>query len=786
MSSICGTESRAQMFQVPSSLVSGSSVMSTSRSSKWENSTVGALLLVLATLRLLEVSWSGSLLFSLVVVILSVFGRLLTSALLKKDLGFGVSVIIASSVFVFVGQLLLSSGLSRHLSHWLPLGAMTIFVLVAKFRKGTSSRERDVVSAPELQFILSIGLTALSLSHSWLIPFALASAGWLSMLQRPEPRMVWRFTAALVVCAGWIGSLVLRPDRWWYFYQGRLSQFYEAISWSTAWWGVVEHPGQVGSSLTNYHWFSYAFFGALSSTADLAPWDALMKVGVVLIPTLFASLFLLGSRQLPPLFSLNWIALVLATTAMEISRTDSLVFSMITAFTLIAVVREGIGKRFHFGNALILALLSPMLVLAKVSTAAVVGAIFGIVVVVQIARRERVAWQPLAILCGSLLIVYLIFMQDNEPEMLTRFKLDPIWSLNELSDLLEARSVLNAILWIGGLFLIASHKQIKQTTSLDFSIVVVSTLAPILYVVLAGPHSRYFGLPGVWFITMLVMWKLNESSHSESTKEVKNPSVSIGVLVMAFAVIGFYAPKVLRRIDSWMVFDREWRPFLSALLTSSGLVLGILVISPLILRIRARRTAVVLLLSITLGVFTGQSAEYFSKLRFWGAGIYESSNPVQATFGKSDLAELAEFVRANTSETAVLASNQFCCFGEGWQISGHSDREFRHISVIDRLTDTRWGGANYLLPAYTRRRFLVQGLRFQLYTGTQSLIGEPLEKLRLSLEFANRPSRASLEGLKLFGVTGFVVNLTLTDEHDWSDFAEEAFRVGEFVYLEFK
>ena len=93
------------------------------------------------------------------------------------------------------------------------------------------------------------------------------------------------------------------------------------------------------------------------------------------------------------------------------------------------------------------------------------------------------------------------------------------------------------------------------------------------------------------------------------------------------------------------------------------------------------------------------------------------------------------------------------------------------------------GGANYLLPVETRRRFLLQGLRFQ--TGLAEPSIEQLKRLNLSIEFAENPSTLLLKRLKEYGVEGYVVNLALTDRRDWSEFATEAFRSGDFVFLVF-
>lgn len=92
------------------------------------------------------------------------------------------------------------------------------------------------------------------------------------------------------------------------------------------------------------------------------------------------------------------------------------------------------------------------------------------------------------------------------------------------------------------------------------------------------------------------------------------------------------------------------------------------------------------------------------------------------------------------------------------------------------------GWCKLSLPVETRRRFLVQGLRFQ--TGYEPATAEQIRRMSLSLEFANEPTSQIAADLKAFGVTGFLVNLSLTENRDWSEFAIEKFRSGNFLYLE--
>ena len=133
--------------------------------------------------------------------------------------------------------------------------------------------------------------------------------------------------------------------------------------------------------------------------------------------------------------------------------------------------------------------------------------------------------------------------------------------------------------------------------------------------------------------------------------------------------------------------------------------------------------------------------------------LEETTIPV---FGTSDLIAVGKFIRDNTNQEIVLASNNF-------------------------YSDQFQGGFNYLLPAETQRRFLMQGLSFQ--TGLASPSTEQIKRMNLSLEFANQPSTLVLKRLKEYGVKGYVVNLALTDRRDWTEFATESFKSGDFVFL---
>ena len=98
-------------------VMSARSGLTARKSTRVETNLWGALALAIVTLRLFEVSWRGSLLLSLVLTIPTAFGTEIINQLLGKNLGVSINVVVASSVFVFAGQLLLVSGLNRFFAH---------------------------------------------------------------------------------------------------------------------------------------------------------------------------------------------------------------------------------------------------------------------------------------------------------------------------------------------------------------------------------------------------------------------------------------------------------------------------------------------------------------------------------------------------------------------------------------------------------------------------------------------------------------------------------------------
>jgi hypothetical protein len=187
-----------------------------------------------------------------------------------------------------------------------------------------------------------------------------------------------------------------------------------------------------------------------------------------------------------------------------------------------------------------------------------------------------------------------------------------------------------------------------------------------------------------------------------------------------------------------------------------------------------------LVLAACLGITVGIQLDSARRVATYGPSVYESSQINDAAFPTSNLRAVGKYIRLNTDKDLILATNDFCCFGNYWWESIAKNVNF----YMSLGTPLRWGGDNHLLVAESRRRILIQGLAFQLGADTPS--PEQIQRMSLSLEFANQPNTSTLVNLQRAGVSGFVVNLDLTKHRDWSEFAIERFQSGNYLYLELK
>jgi hypothetical protein len=748
-----------------------------------------AVIYFISSLLLFEIPLVSAALVFIVLFLLVLVGHTLLALAGIRDTGLGVGFVVGVGVFVFVGQGLLLTGTSPSITHWAVLTAMSLMTMAVLMQRGGIHTVVKNCSglAAELFLVLSIAMLAIGFRHQWVLPFAipLAVLERYSSHTRRRNSMVIALVGASV--AGFGVAHLLRPDRWWYFYHGNDLQFFEAISWSIAEWGVFEHPGLQGDSILAYHWLSYAFFGSLSHMALLAPWNALAMVGLVVIPLVLASL--LNSQSAQKTSGLRWLLIFLATLAFPIAVIDSFAFSIVVAlaFLMVSVVPiSGAAVRIVPYTA-IMSLLSVTLVFSKTSTAVVVCLILILNLCIPTTPRSPLVLVPVLSLVSFGLLAYLLPFREATSSGL-QFIQNSLLSVNNygLIEFLEfwlaPNTVILLIIWVT----VAQSSPTKGCLARVPYLSAISLAGiPLAYLAAASPSaiSSYFGYPSIYLVTFVL---LRFALHEEDSAAHHTKSwIWVGIPIpIAF---GFLSYGVINQLTASYV-------------KANSLFVLIIAVVVLLLVSRAQKALAVATIALSLVVF-GHSAAvhrktYIDAKTLGADALTNWRGGNSAAFGDSDLRSVARYIRHSTPSNVVLASNNFCCRGSDWwtqylqHLSSQSDNESVSDGRDFRSLDPDYlhrGGANYLLPAETRRRFLVQGLAFYGISFQGSDISsEQVERMSATLDFANQPTSTVATDLKRRGVFGFVVNLSLTEHRDWSEFAIERFQSGNFVYLELR
>jgi len=700
-----------------------------------------------------------------------------------RESGIGLGLVVGCCTYSLFTQLLLVLGISHSFAHWVAVGMpLGLALFLSRVQTDNPVTVSHVVNRLPLS-ALSIGLLVVALRHTWLMPFSLSVTSYERIRSSVNLRSQWRILSIIAAGAGTVSSVYLRPNQWWYFYQGNDAQFFESLNWSVARWGVFEHPGLSGGSIAGYHWLTYAFFGGLGELARLQPWDGLLKIGILIIPTTFALLILQSPRNRERSLTVSQGLLVLIVVAATPStRVDSFTFSVLVSFAFIILSGMQFDQRRRMMQTALFVLMSIALLFTKVSTAAIVGAILTVTMIFQMMRRKQVSLVPPLSLAGVFVVLYLWLLRHSDAQTLLVFRVEISATSNSIRSLLDnpylPTNLLALIVLLAG-FEVGQEQNLSQVARVTLG---VALLALTLQFVFIGPTSLYFGLPAVYFFNLYatrerLVGQEIQFLTSRQTRRLIPPLVLLGA-----TAIGFGVSSTVNRIDLRLQLTERFGAWLLDIVRGSGLTLSIIALLFFAsIRIGPRKPFLYAIAIVAgLGVFSGQLMNGYRQAATWGAGIYTSSGANAAAFGSGGLDEVSKYIRRMTPQDTVLASNNFCCFGESW----FSSTEANNFRGPGENWEQALGGANYLLTANTQRRFLLQGLRFQ--TGYRPPTADQINRMRLSLAFANRPSKREVEDLKSYGVSGFIVNLSLTDRRDWSEFAVERFRSDDFVYLELK
>jgi hypothetical protein len=540
---------------------------------------------------------------------------------------------------------------------------------------------------------------------------------------------------------------------------------------------------------------SYVFVGDLNHLTGLAPWDLFMKAGVLITCVALAGVFIgLRSDTSRGPSSMNWTLSGLAVAAISGTAFNSLAFSLPMAMMLFVLVHRFTAARPVI-REFVLVISMVALVFTKTSTAVVVVIVLASILVFTERVKRFDNWTPVLILGATGTTMYLlVFRGASQLSALTLEWPNRNEALRAMWDLITSPDVvLQIFLWtfcVSQLPFAGLRQMTRQ--ALPFGFLVTAALLGISL-------ARTDALTGfvVSVLNFVTFWAILSWSRRRTGADAEQSPIS-SVTAILMMTIGFGIGAIFRRVLSQLnsllpiedllgsaIWDGVHR---SAYLIAVLCFLLFLTLTP---RFRGMHRTYLACILLTLGMLGGADRARFidastlgpDPLQNWRGGN-------SAPFPDNDLQIVGRWIRENTPIDIVLASNNFCCPGSDWwyDIVANLDnyKQDPDETVGDPVLEPSFGGDNYLIPAETRRRFYMQGLGHQPIPLGGTISAEQVSRMTASLEFANQPTETVANQLKSGGVSGFVVNLALTQHRDWSQFAEERFRFGNFAYLELR
>jgi hypothetical protein len=199
----------------------------------------------------------------------------------------GISFCVGATVSTFIYIAIVTFS-----NRWLAiLGQVALLVCVWGLRR-VSFRGQAVAASSEeklaVKWIVVVTLLGLSPDWFWPLPVAIVLALSIFVFDRVRSKSIAvRFFAAApcgaVAFFVWLRVLDTRPIRPWF----ADDRFAEIFSFSLGRWGVSHNPVLVGETIS-YHWFSYAWFGAVSNLSGVQISEIVPLFGPVIVASISA------------------------------------------------------------------------------------------------------------------------------------------------------------------------------------------------------------------------------------------------------------------------------------------------------------------------------------------------------------------------------------------------------------------------------------------------------------------------------------------------------------------
>jgi len=188
-------------------------------------------------------------------------------------------------------------------------------------------------------------------------------------------------------------------------------------------------------------------------------------------------------------------------------------------------------------------------------------------------------------------------------------------SLIELLDRLEPRSFLNLALW-SLVPMSLGRRWWRGWRTIDVVTVTVAVVFLYGHFVLSGQHTIHFGTTGITLLTFVAVKKLDGALDTTDSVRPIIMQMLVASSVVLWSVLGYVSVKVFREVvDEYFILGGSFGDIVSNVLKTSGSLVGLFIVGTILSVVKRGRVVPVLLLVVSLGVFAGQTSEWYRQLR---------------------------------------------------------------------------------------------------------------------------------------------------------------------------
>ena len=681
------------------------------------------------------------------------------SVTIPEFIGIGIAF---GSLLSLLSEYVLRTSALRDISWLLPFTVLVFCMCFPSIRLKYLGCEIEKTAARDLSFLISSTIFALSLLWVWALPLVIVPF----VFNAYKNRRLHLTIAALSVIA-LVGSQVLKSNSnsWWIFSHDQM--YLEGFSEAIYRYGPNDNMHLVGYGFP-YHWFSLLWSAVITHAANLPPLIALGKILPIVAILTCINLLWLITRQHSKLAgyiavssfvigsnAINW-------TAIRFTNSPTFLFSLIWLLAFAHVFHLALSSK-KFGLDIALALLLIGAFGGKVTHGIIILGGLGLVLVLETVKHRQFLGllrllQIYGVLSFATIFVYLLVYRGQSVggRMLSfspgelGFQVGVAYMSS--SKWIWMAATIAVLIGCSSLFIISLLKTSQSDRILNvFCIGSFLLSLPLTFLLAQDGGSQGYFLLSASVIILIPSSKA--LANLMNNRRWKIFSVSNVVTFLCCAIFCFSA------VHFWDFTPAGIDPYRFGLIFKiCAFVIPALVFIfiRLFLKGESNPSGVLVLFAVFIlfGIFhrTSSIDSYFNNFT-----DSEQSEPIS---GSPDRVAALTWLRNNSDETDIVATNRFCIPGV-------------------EACDMKW----YLVSAISKRRMLVEGAR-EPVLDPGALVDE---KISASIEFGQSPSKQSYEFLRNFNTQWFVVDASMTNLNlTWEPYASVEFENAEMKILRLK